>query len=197
MSNVICLGVDPGFASLGLAAVQLFRNAKPLVIRVAVVRTEKAAKKRAILSSDDNVDRARTLARTFRNWTRVERPYGGPNDDNTARVRVIGAESMSYARNASAAHKVGICWGVIVAVADAEGLPIAQTSPQDVKKRAAGAKTASKMDVQLAVSAACDFLPEPAEVLRDMALGQREHAYDAIASALAVIDGDLVRGLLR
>lgn len=182
---VTILGIDPGFASLGLAIVQVWPSGgpRPLVERVEVVRTEKATKKRAILSSDDNVQRGRKLAREFAGWVSI--------------AHVIGAESMSFSRNASASHKIGIAWGVIVAVADSRGVPICQTSPQDVKLRIAGAKTADKAAVQMAVTDATDFSRDARTYLADLALGQHEHAYDAIACALSVVDGDLVRGLLR
>ena len=182
MGDVVIVGCDPGFASMGLALVRL-SDARPLVVEVEVIQTAKANKKQNILSSEDNVERARKLVRLFSTWL--------------VPAQLIGAESMSFARNAGAAHKVGIAWGVIVAVAEREHVPICQTSPQDVKLRVAGAKTASKGDVKLAVTRQCDFSMAAGAYLEDLALGQHEHAYDAIACALATVDGDLVRGLRR
>lgn len=179
------LGVDPGFAACGVAILEYHPQTQPLplVTQVAVLRTEKSGKKRQILASDDNVERARLLVRLML-------PY-------LDAVDVIAAESMSFARHASASHKVGITWGVIAALAETKGMAIVQASPQDVKKKISGERTASKGDVQLAVAGSASFTVGATATLRDMGLGIREHAYDAIASGLAVLDGDVVRAMAR
>lgn len=171
---MIVLGLDPGFAALGLAAVDLTPGAER-VERAWVVRTEKAARKVEVRASDDNVRRARQLAaeleRAVVEWGPV----------------ALAAEAQSWPRNAGASAKVGIAWGVVAALAERHGLPLVQASPQDVKRAVAGAKTASKGEVAAAVEARFPEVEWPRQA------SLVEHAADAVAVVLACLDSPVLQ----
>lgn len=179
---MIALGIDPGFASLGLAAVELPAlsvAATPRVPRCWVERTEPSAKKRDVRASEDLVRRCRELAvaleRAIAEW----------------HPAVACAETMSWPRDQKAATRVALAWGIIAAVLERHGIPLVQASPQEVKKALCGRKDASKDDVQLAVENAVEAVTWPAQKTL------HEHAADAIAVVLACRDSELLRALRR
>ncbi len=175
---MIALGIDPGFASLGLAAVDLDEH----VVRVPrcwVVRTEPSAKKRSVRQSEDLVRRCRELAvaleRAIAEW----------------RPAVACAETMSWPRDMKAATRIALAWGAVAAVLERHGIPLVQASPQEVKKALCGSKSASKEDVQVAVESIVEAVTWPAQKTLV------EHAADAIAVVLTCRDAELVRALRR
>lgn len=166
---MVVLGVDPGFASLGLAAVELL-PVGDRVLRCWVVRTEQSSKKRTVRASEDNVRRAQELALALEQAVEAFRPCA------------IAAETMSWPRNAGAAAKVALGWGVLCAVAHRHCLPLLQASPQDVKRAVCGSKTASKDEVIAAVELRWpDVCLPPQKTLQ-------EHAADACAVVVACLD---------
>lgn len=181
---MIVLGIDPGFASMGVAVVDV-RERDERVIALDVVRTQKDDRKRRTLASDDNVRRARELAVELGGAIGWLGNAGGNN------ARVVCAEAMSFPRNASAASKVALSWGVICALAEVRDLPIVQASPQQIKKAVAGTKTASKLDVESALLAR--YGNELEQLVAHLPDGQHEHAYDALAAVVACLDSDVLR----
>jgi Holliday junction resolvasome RuvABC endonuclease subunit len=175
----VVLGVDPGFASTGIALVRLLPDGEEAVL-LDVLRTSKDDAKRRTLAADDNLRRTRELARAF---ARLVVEHG---------VRAICAESMSHPRNASNSGKMSLCWGALAAVAEAHGLPLVQASPQAIKLAVAGAKTASKDDLEFAL---LQRFGNATEALFTGPDGQREHAFDALAALVACLDSDVVRAL--
>lgn len=175
----VILGVDPGFANFGWAAIRL----SPERIEAAgVLRTAKSHERRRILAVDDNVRRTRELVVSLRGVL-------GRFD-----VAAICAESMSHVRNASASAKVSLAWGVVITLAEQLCIPLLQASPQEVKFRVTGAKSASKDEVAFSVRKQIGDL-DPR--LDDVPDGLHEHAYDAAAVALACMSSDVVRALRR
>lgn len=194
--TTLVLGVDPGFASTGFALMRL--GARPEddgVVRLGVIWTEPSAKKRKVLAADDNARRGRELARALH--ALLEEPLRGcPLFVPGARVVLAAAEAMSYPRNAASAAKMAICWGVLLALLDRRALALAQASPQEVKRAVAGTKSAAKEQVRDALWER--FGRSHLEHLllhADVPGGEREHAYDALASIVASLDSDLVRAL--
>ena len=173
------LGFDPGFAHLGYAALEI-RDGAYTVRGLGIVETKKSAKKRSFLASDDNLRRAREIAECLDKLVSQYNPSA------------IACESMSFVRNASACQKIGIAWGVLAAVAELSGsIPILKASPQDVKLRVCGDRTASKLDVQ---NALISLFGDGVSILwSDIPSGKREHCADALAVILAVESSDVVR----
>ncbi len=174
---MIALGIDPGFASLGLAAVDLGNLVR--VPRCWVERTEPSAKKRSVRQSEDLVRRCRELSLVLERAIAEWHPA------------VACAETMSWPRDMKAATRVALAWGVIAAVLERHRIPLVQASPQEVKKALCGSKSASKEDVQAAVEERVEAVTWPAQ--RTLI----EHAADAVAVVLTCADSDVVRAARR
>lgn len=190
---ITILGVDPGFANFGWAVVQIDAGAslyqlEPLpgggtiaVVAMGVLETEKANKKQKVLASDDNFRRARLIAR----WFYSELP-GVP--------QVLCAESMSFPRNASAAAKVAMTWGILATVCELQELPMVMASPQEVKVGVCGEKSASKEQV---IAALNQRFPEAERCVKGLAKGKLEHPYDALAAIVTCIDSEVIRAIRK
>jgi len=173
------LGMDPGFASLGWAVLSLDGDAVQLVA-MGIIRTKKDTRKQSVLASDDNLVRAREISRALQALC------------DKHRIAVICSESMSYPRNAAAAAKVAITWGVLAAISEMRKLPVVQASPQQVKKRTAGSVTASKLEISAHVKKVFGK-SEVESFLSGAPATQHEHALDAAAVVLACLDSEVLR----
>lgn len=175
------LGLDPGFASLGYAVVDLLPT--PHVVSFGVFETAKSSKKQHVLSTEDNVRRSILISRALRGWA-------------TFAPRCVGicAEAMSFPRSSSVAAKMALTWGAIASLSEAANIPILQASPQQVKVSACGVKTATKDEVQAAV---LRLYPEIAAMRAGIVRGQWEHPHDALAVAHLMLQSDVVKMLLR
>jgi len=180
----VLLGIDPGFASVGIALVELGVDSDH-VVALKVLRTEKSSAKRSVLSSEDNVRRAREIS-----WE-IRLLLTNP----TYQVVGICAESMSFPRNASAAAKMAMTWGVLAALSG--DIPIFQCSPQELKLKVAGSKIATKEDIQAALVR--KFGAEIMSLVK-VPKGQHEHLFDALGAIVACSDSDqikMVRQMMR
>ena len=169
------LGLDPGFASTGWALAEL--RDRPVIVEAGVIRTAKSPKRTKVLAADDNFRRCRELAEAL-----------APLLDQ---VSMVCAEAMSPMRNASSAAKVALCWGVIAGLCQERGLPLAQVSPQGLKKALCG--RVSVTDAELHPEMERRF-PELVGAL-DVPRGQREHAYDAAGAIEACRGSEVFRAL--
>jgi crossover junction endodeoxyribonuclease RuvC len=179
--SVYLLGLDPGFANMGWAVLELGVSSEQAVA-CGVLRTEKSDKKRKVLASDDNLRRSREVAGELKKildtWT----------------ITAICAESMSFPRNSSAAAKMAMCWGSIATFSLLRGLSLVQSSPQEIKKALCGRKDASKEDIAEAVRKRYVGVEK---MLEPVTPSVREHAYDAFASIAASLDTSEVIRVLR
>lgn len=177
--SVRILGLDPGFASFGFAVLELGATASDdEVCEMGVWRTAKATKKRGVRATDDNVERGIELHTALRTAL-VERRLG-----------MICAEAMSFPRSASVAGKMCIAWGLVIAEVNRQRLPFRQATPQEIKHTVCGSRSASKDDIQCALTSRYgDLLTHVAHLPG----GQHEHAFDALAAIVACLDTDVVR----
>jgi len=166
---MIILGIDPGFAALGLARLTV----SPVALErdgvdLAVVRTAKSARKAEVLATSDNARRLAELVDAI-----------APLMDGVA---CIAMEAQSWPRHAGSAVKVALAHGAVITMARERRIPLIQVSPQDLKRRVTGSRTASKAEVQAALERRYGALawPSPASV--------REHAADALGAALCALD---------
>lgn len=182
MTQHIALGIDPGFSSFGWCTLAISPPAQLRPLACGVIRTAKASKKSATYASDDNLSRAREISSALAALIQQHNPS------------VLCAESMSFPRNASAAAKVAVSWGVVASLAERYNLPVLQASPQKVKKALCGVNDASKEQVQAAFTERVCSLDQ---LLAGVPRGQHEHPYDAAAVVVACLDSDVMRVLLR
>jgi len=193
----LVLGLDPGFASLGYAVLALGQGGEPdLVLRLGVIRTKKTDVKQRVLSADDNIRRARELARSLDNLFQIGVPDAIAPNELEPRVRLVAAEKMSFPRNSMAAAKMAISWGIIVANLTRRGQALLQATPQEIKRRVTGKATASKEEVQSAMVRR--YGRGLGRMVAKLPRGEHEHAFDALAAIVACLDseeGRLVRAL--
>jgi crossover junction endodeoxyribonuclease RuvC len=180
---ILILGIDPGFANVGWALVELDGGThKETLMGMGLIETEKSSKKQKVLTSDDNYRRAREIARAVRQLK--------------PRAQVLCAESMSFPRNASAAAKVAMTWGVLADFCEVEDVPLLMASPKELKRAVCADASASKEQIQKALRVR--FGTRPEELLKESGIppSSQEHPYDALAAVVACLDSEVLR-LLR
>jgi len=177
------LGIDPGFAAVGVAVLELGSSpARDRLVDLHLLTTTKATKTRGVRASDDNLLRARILSRDL----------GALMDKH--QVRLVCAETMSFPRSASVAAKMAMCWGVLASLTEARSIPLAQATPKEIKDSLCGRKDASKDDIQSALRL---LFPDRLDVcLEGIVASKREHPCDALAAIRACQAGE-VFGVLR
>lgn len=163
----VLLGIDPGFASIGYAALELKTNK---VLEFGLLRSKKANKKQRLLAVEDNLRRAIDIA------TSINELLSHLNIQYS--VNAICAEAMSFPRNASVAAKVSMCWGIMADISANHGVEILQVSPQEVKKAVYGAKNATKEDIQRVLQG---LYPETTLFAESIPRTLHEHPFDALA----------------
>jgi Holliday junction resolvasome RuvABC endonuclease subunit len=175
----LILGIDPGFASLGWCRFALGKLPElDRVVQMGVIRTDKSNKKAKVLASHDN---HRRIAEIFRQLFPLAQE-----------VVMFTAESQSWPRNSASSAKVGMAWGVISSLAELLEVPLLQMSPQAMKKSICGNKSASKKEIADALIARYGIVIADV-LLKDVAPSQREHAFDALGSVCATLEGEEVK----
>jgi Holliday junction resolvasome RuvABC endonuclease subunit len=82
-------------------------------------------------------------------------------------------------------------WGVIGSLARMHGIPILQASPQEIKRKVAGAKNASKADVRGALNKLYPGIAWPSTKKA------KEDTGDALAAVVTCLDDQVVQMALR
>lgn len=129
MFDGLVLGVDPGIASTGVAAVRGV-NGRPRIEWAATVRTPagrpEAARLRHIHES---------IAAAIREWSPV----------------AVAIERLAWGRNVVSAMAVARASGVVLLAADQAGLAVAEYPPTEVKLGITGSGSAGKDQVRRAL----------------------------------------------
>ena len=175
------MALDLGLATLGWSAAELQKDGTPLD-NLGFIGTEKSDKKRDVLSSHDDLRRARELFTALDEKVRVYSP------------RVLIVERKSLPRNSSTAGKISMAWGVFAAIAQARDLPVVQASPQEVRRFFELPKKASKDDVTAAV---IQTVHGAGAMLGRAAFNKadRQHPIDATAALYACLESEIVRAV--
>lgn len=191
MSGRAILGVDPGFSNVGWCVIG-YQDTHMIPLTFGVIRTEKSNAKREVRAADDNLRRAREIADA------VMKLYLGYRDPSGVewKPKCVCAEAMSFPRNASAAAKVAMTWGVFATCSTVLQTPIVQATPQEVRRSLLGfiGKKASKDEVRDAVLKRFPSLKDH-EAWTSIPSSLHEHVYDSFAAALACQDSEVVRML--
>lgn len=175
----VVIGLDPGLAHLGWAAVRLEEvGERPMAL--GLVATSKRSGQ-GVLVTDDLHRRGQELARAL---AAVLDAWPG--------VLAVCAESISYPRNAGSAAMIGRAWGVIDALLERRGLPLLSASPKAIKRAATGLASASKAAVFEALDQR--YSGAVARLLRPIrATTKHEHPVDALGAVVACLDHDHLR----
>lgn len=178
--KVKIIGIDPGLANFGIA---VFEVIPPTFVRVEVWRTKPDHKARRIRKADDTADRCRELGRQLLDLV-------------DERVIAIAVEAVALPHGkiqTSVVSALGRVRGLIDAVAELHRLPVLEETPQAVKRRLCGDRSASKDAVRQELERRYPRLSElwpPQKTLL-------EHAGDAAAVAHLALDSDVVQAAVR
>jgi crossover junction endodeoxyribonuclease RuvC len=148
---MIVIGIDPGTRHLGWGIVRR-DGTRPVHVAHGVIDTDASA---------PMADRLCQIERDLAEIIDAHRPTAG------------AVESIFFAKDASAAAKLGQARGVAIMVLARAGIPVAEYPPARVKKAVAGNGRADKRQIALIIRAMLK-LPEP----------PRSDAADALAIAL-------------
>lgn len=158
---ILC--VDIGFASLGYC----IADPQGTVLEVGLCRTQRA---KGLSSPVDALSRCRSLARQLEEV--IARREG---------INLVRAESPSYPRHASTSTKLGMAWGILMAVVP-EGVKVEIISPQFIRKNLGLPRGATKEDLCTVVSNA---YPEQFSLIKgSYSEGLRQHIVDAMCVSL-------------
>lgn len=188
------IGIDPGLATCGFAVLRLQTFHVPLSDRgedrvtcvgLGVLRTKKLDGDSSITLG--NTRRAYAVARA------LENVIGGRAPESMARgagvkalfpnetISSVCVEAMSFPRSSSAAAKMAMTWGIIIANCVRRGIPLEQKRPQEVKLAVAGTQDASKKHVERVLLKI--YGGQIRYYLRTVTPSMHEHAFDALAVA--------------
>jgi len=185
LTYVYVIGADRGFAKFGYAVFQLTPEGEK-VVEVEVIKTQKDAKKQHTLAASDNDRRTREI------YVALSKVVKG------GLIVAAASEASSLPRNASTAYKLGRADGAWTSILTQYNIPLAEASPQAIKKKVCGDKSAPKVAVQAALE---DRYPGQFDEFRTKyPKGMWEHGFDAAASIVACLDSDIfimARQLIR
>jgi Holliday junction resolvasome RuvABC endonuclease subunit len=168
---------------MGIADLDLVRTTNSIrmdLLGGEVVETKPSAKKHGVRKGDDNMRRSRIVAAALIRHVCACSPG----------LLVYEAQSFGM-KGVIAARQAGTAFGIIAAIAEANGLPMLCVTPGDIKRAVCpDTPKATKDDVILAVERLWPAVKWPAK--RD----NYEHLADAIAAGWACRDDELVRAVL-
>jgi Holliday junction resolvasome RuvABC endonuclease subunit len=171
------IGVDPGFAHLGFAAVELHHPAGADLLDVLLIETKPSAKKQRLAVADDESRRLSDIEDAAILFLDKHQP------------ELVVIEDPPWGKNAKAVRVCALMWGALHGICRARGVFVLNIGAQLIKKVVAGKNTASKEDVYAAVKATFPHFkgwPQKAAV---------EHVADAVGAALAIRKHPLVISL--
>ena len=171
-SEKIVMGVDPGFASTGVAVIRVVADAAEIV-HAEVIKTEKADKKerRHIRVTNDD---ARRYNETFSRLVKIVSQF---------EVSAVGVEAytIGQAPVTSASIKTITVYGGLLGLGAALDLFVAPLLPGDLKRRFCGKQSGSKVAVG-------DGVAGEVKGFQDLRMSfpktKREHICDAAGLAI-------------
>ena len=172
------LGIDTGFASYGWGIVDLTTEGER-VVAAGCIRTKKS--KRKVLITADNFRRGAEIERELERVIAVHDP------------KAIAIEAMSWPRSSSVVAKLGIAWGITIAVATRHDFPVVSSSPQELKKRLTGKASSSKEEMRAAVLKTTGCIRLAGMLAKVLPASEHEHPIDAVAAVIAARDTDVMR----
>jgi crossover junction endodeoxyribonuclease RuvC len=174
---VIIVGIDPGFANIGLAAVELLQPAGSILNGIKLLKTAPSAKKLRLAAADDESRRLAEIEDALIAFFDAHKPD------------IVAIENPPWGKNAQAVKSCALMWGAAHCLCRTRGLVLINVSSQEIKKSVTGNRSASKEDVFDAIKAMYPSFsgwPTTAAV---------EHVADAAGACVAVRNHPLVYAL--
>lgn len=184
------MGVDPGFASMGVAVIEWGGpGTTPTVLDAYVVRTTKG-RGAALRVTEDDVRRMQVL------WLNLEQTFQEHKPD------ALGVETYTVYKPTQGGHagkgagwKALYAYGMTCAMAFKYAVPLYPFLPSDLHRRVGDPKAASKLAVEHGVLRRTAGLDT---ILEGLPTNQHEHAADACGHALmALADHAAQLGLIH
>jgi crossover junction endodeoxyribonuclease RuvC len=138
----VVLGVDPGMAATGLAAVAADPGGRAVVLAAGTVRTA---------AGDPEEQRLLALHRALRDAFAEHRP------------QAVAVERLMWGRNVGSAMSVARASGVVLLAAAQAGVLVREYAPLEVKMAVTGNGSAGKADVRRALARLHDVADVPPE----------------------------------
>jgi Holliday junction resolvasome RuvABC endonuclease subunit len=177
--SVLSLGVDPGFANIGVMAVEL-HGLKVKAKGAWLILTKKPPKKkRKIREADDNIRRLCEIEVAFRAILHEVMPD------------VVAFERVPRLRNPAANRQCALAWGAMHAICRELGVPVLIYDTDEIKTKVTGKKQASKAQM---ITALKKIFPK----FKGWPEGPKvEHVCDAGGAALCVENDPAIEMLIR
>ena len=186
------VGVDPGFATMGITILEQEQGSRPRALLAKVVETEKlAGKRKALMETRVSTDDQRRLSEL---WYGLEESVQDPEK----RPFLVGLEAYRpfKGKGGGNAWKSAIGYGLASAWARHRGWPLMVFLPDDLKRafglggqRIPGTKKRVKVSKEEVEAAMCKKVDGLRELLDQLHKDDREHAADAAGHAyLALVE---------
>lgn len=195
------LGIDVGFANLGICAFEFREERNPLLVKVDVIRTKPDKTKQNLRKTDDDLTRAHST------WLALEQFYYEQGLYATGKSTIAAVEMPhGGAQGARANRLMGMASTLVAGWLWSHAIPFEHYSPGDIKKFTTGTFKGSKEAVQRGLQAKLlrdnnhgDKGVEEVlvDVLNKYPKGTHEHICDSVATGwLAYKQSDLVKAFL-
>ena len=179
--SVTVLGIDPGFANIGLMSVKLVDGLSVRALKAWLILTKKpSAKKRKMREADDDTRRLLEIEDQFRVILSEVKPD------------VVAIERVPRLRNPAANRQCALAWGAMHAICREHKIAVLVYDTDEIKVKVTGKKTASKVQMIAALKKlfpAFKGWPSPASKV--------EHVADAGGVALCAENDPAVEMLIR
>lgn len=179
---MVIMAIDPGFASTGVALMELSGKGEWECADAVLIRTEPPKNKSKILKGDADFARCLELARGLRALADRHEPFG-----------VVLELPPGGAKSASAVRAMALVTGICAGVLDALDLTYEVYQPGDVKKAATGGRTDSKAEIMAWALAKYPAAAAKFQDRKGKLLNAFEHVADALAVFEAAKDGNMVK----
>lgn len=171
------VGVDPGFASLGVGVLRINAESPPgtlpEVVEAYVATTQKSRRARRI--TDDDVRRMQAL------WLNIFQTI------DEYKPQVIGVECYTVYKPTQGGHagkgsgwKALFAYAMTCAVGFGADIPVLAFTPTELKRGVCGRPDADKLDVEQGLYTKVSGLQQ---ALAGLPAGMHEHAADAVGHA--------------
>lgn len=172
------VGYDPGFANMGLAAVDLHSPAGSTLLGIKLITTSPGAKKKKLTQAADEERRLALIYDAMIGFLDEWKP------------EVIVSEVRPFGKSAKAVAGPAMAYAMLFAEARGRGIVMTTIPPQEIKRALTGKKQATKEDVFAEIKRQHpDFSDWPDTK-------KFEHVADAAGAALASRSLALVYALL-
>jgi Holliday junction resolvasome RuvABC endonuclease subunit len=177
MNTLTVIGCDPGFASVGLAAVDLTQSSSK-ILAIDLIETKPSHKKLRLAVPDDDSRRLAEIEDRIMAFFCAHNPA------------VVAMEDPPWGKSAKAVKSCALMWGACHGISRQRGVYVINLGAQLIKRTITGSNSASKEEVLDALKKRHpDFKGWPDKLAF-------EHVADAVGAAITARSHPVVFALL-